>query len=294
MKSILVIYHRADFDGRFCCEIARRFYGEQADYLGWDYGDPVPEVPVEVKELIMLDISIPYLMDDGRLTWIDHHITAMQRFAAPGYRIEGVAACRLAWQWFMTHNIGRNPSAPTYATLPTFQDYRDRKVQEPLAVRLAGEYDIWDKRDPDAETWQHALHSVEDLTPLWPTLLALGDSNMVVQALLKDGRMLQRCRQRENASLIKARGFRLEWEGHVWLALNTPRCNSLTFEAGLTPEHDGCFAFCWTGTKWRVSLYGVPGKPEMDFSGIAARYGGGGHRQACGFETKALPFLQPA
>src|SRR5690348_7848557 len=138
-----VIYHKADFDGIFSREIARKYFGETAEYIGWDYGDPLPVIAPEVTELYMIDISVDGMMDDPRLIWIDHHHSAMQKFSPGirGYRIDGVAACRLAWQWFFTYNNQRNPLADHFATLPVKQDYIDRKVSEPIAVRLAGEYD---------------------------------------------------------------------------------------------------------------------------------------------------------
>jgi len=55
MKPIQVIHHSADFDGLFCREIARRFFGDKADYVGWDYGDPLPVIPPGT-ELYMMDI----------------------------------------------------------------------------------------------------------------------------------------------------------------------------------------------------------------------------------------------
>lgn len=42
MKPTLVIHHSADYDGIFSREIARKYFGDKADYLGWDYGDPLP------------------------------------------------------------------------------------------------------------------------------------------------------------------------------------------------------------------------------------------------------------
>jgi len=41
-------------------------------------------------------------MERPGLVWIDHHKSAIEKYGAttPGYRIDGVAACRLAWQWF--------------------------------------------------------------------------------------------------------------------------------------------------------------------------------------------------
>ena len=279
----LVIYHRADFDGLFSREIARRHFGTHADYLGWDYDDPVPTIEPG-RPVYMIDISVAGLMQHTPLVWIDHHKSAMEKFSFPiaGLRIDGVAACRLAWQWFF--GDGHAPK----------QAYVDREVHEPLAVQLAGEYDIWDRRDPRAELFQHALKTC-DLAPHWATLLTPGEPGArLVGQLLEAGRAVQYARHQENESVIKAQGFDLDWEGLKFLALNTARCNSLTFSAALRPEHDGCFAFNWTGRDWRVSLYGVPGKPEIDFSAIAIRYGGGGHRQACGFRTATLPFIQPA
>jgi nanoRNase/pAp phosphatase (c-di-AMP/oligoRNAs hydrolase) len=45
------------------------------------------------------------------------------------------------------------------------------------------------------------------------------------------------------------------------------------------------------GKQWRVSLYHAPSKEHHDLSKIAVKYGGGGHRGACGFKTDKLPFL---
>ena len=290
-KKILVIYHRADFDGLFCREIARRQLGDTAEYLGWDYGDPRPTVAPEIEVILMLDISIKGMMGDPRLTWIDHHRTAMDEFVSvgrpsiKGYRIDGVAACRLAWQWFNC----RTPSK-----LPVFEEYRDRVVCEPLAVRLAGEYDIWDKRDPRAELFQHGLRSC-DLTPLWPRLMEDwegGGGDALVAELLAHGEGIAYAKRHENESVIKSHGFTVQWEGLTFLACNAARYNSHLFTAGLRPEHDGCLGFGWAANKWRVSLYGVPGKPDIDLSAIAKKYGGGGHKQACGFGCAVLPFGQ--
>lgn len=50
MKTV-VIYHRADFDGLFCREIARKFLGDQAEYIGWDYGDAKIPWPAEAERI---------------------------------------------------------------------------------------------------------------------------------------------------------------------------------------------------------------------------------------------------
>jgi len=316
-----VIYHRADFDGIFCREIARKFLGDTAEYVGWDYGD----VPIPFPDdgmVYVLDLSPECLSHTphravSNLIWIDHHKSAIEKWPKDilGYRIDGVAACRLAWQWFYLQE------AP--ATIwPDKTGYVERRVREPLAVRLAGEYDVWDKRDPRAELFQAGLRS-RDLEPWWDAMLAdegkatvreieeligagkefslqpngneklpgLGDR--IVENLLKRGEAIQYAREREYAEVIKEQGFTVQWEGLTFLACCSHELDirSHLFAAGITPEHDGLFGFTYNGKDWRVSLYGVPGKPEVDLAAIAVKHGGGGHKQACGFRTDKLPFL---
>lgn len=292
-KQIVVIYHRADFDGQFCHQIARKFLGETAEYIGWHYGDAVPEVSPHVT-LYMLDISVAALMDHPGLIWIDHHKSAMEQYPAtiPGYRIDGVAACRLAWQWFALHAATPNPED---FALPDKQHYFDRQVSEPLAVRLAGEYDIWDKRDPRAELFQHGLRTRELTGEDWETMLADGGDWLVEDELLPAGRSLQYATTRSNESIIKDLGFTHQWEGLTFLVCNHARYNSHLFTAGLKPEHDACMGFKYLPCgQWEISLYHAPGKEQHDLSVIAKKHGGGGHRGACGFRLKELPFLTGA
>lgn len=278
MKTI-AFYHRSDFDGVFCREIVRHFLPD-AELVGYEYGDPVPVV--EADQILMLDISIAALMDRPELVWIDHHATAIEKFSPSirGYRIDGVAACRLAWQWFVKHIT---------AALPAKEDYIDRKVREPLAVRLAGEYDIWDRRDPDAELFQHGLRSQELSENDWQKLLEV-DPAPIVPKLLQQARIVHYAKTRENQLTIEANGFDLNWEGTSFLACNAGQYNSHLFASGVKPHHEALLGFAWRASKWSVSLYGVPNHPEKDLSVIANKYGGGGHKQACGFTCQKLPF----
>jgi hypothetical protein len=285
MKTV-VVYHKADCDGIFCREIAKKFR-PHAELIGWDYGDPEPVVARE-DSLYILDLSVPGLMTHPNLVWIDHHKSAMDKYGsiAHGYRIDGVAACRLAWFWFAGHE------GADLGYFATKGDFVNRQVAEPLAVRLAGEYDIWDKRDPRAELFQHGLRS-QELTELhWELLLHDGkEGDAFVETLLEQGAVLQYARTRENESIIKSAGFTIQFEGLCFLACNHAHYNSFLFTAGLKPEHDACLGFCWRGGRWTVSLYHAPGKEHHDLSQIAAKYGGGGHKGACGFQIKSLPFL---
>ena len=290
-----VIYHRADFDGIFCREIARKFFGNRAAYIGWDHGDPQLEFPKEGM-VFVLDLSPDCFWESPlreefvkRLVWIDHHKSAMEKFPPdiPGYRIDGVAACRLSWQWFAEYQ------GESRHIMPTKEMFLERLVVEPLSVRLAGEYDVWDKRDPRAEVFQHGLRSRELSAEDWDRLLTLDGLHIreewpgciFVAELLQNGEKLQFAKTEENAGIITSYGFDVEFEGLKFLACNHARFNSHLFAAGIKPHHQALLGFNYDGKngQWRVSLYHAPGHEDLDLSKIAVKHGGGGHRGACGF-----------
>ena len=307
-----VIHHSADYDGIFCREIARKFLPE-AELIGWDFGDkPLVSHPDTQCYILDLPCDKPFGFmhppDDvfwKRCIWIDHHKSSIESHPAniTGYRIDGVAACRLAWQWFSEFQC-EPPRVVACDKFPTKQDFIDRKVREPYAVRLAGEYDIWDKRDPNTDVFQFGLRSKELTDKDWKWLLTVRDNmtqgeyelaktNLAVGELLHDGLILQRYQNETDASIVNHRSFVVEFEGLKFLALTTARCNSLTFGARDIPEtgHDALMGFYFNGTGWTVSLYHANHRKDLDLSQIAIKYGGGGHRGACGFCTNKLPFI---
>lgn len=311
-----VIYHSADFDGIFCREIAKKFLGDKdVSYIGWNFGDSLIPFPDE-GIVYVLDLSpecftltkdnLPTRSDgdfDGnlhRLIWIDHHKTSIEKFHSfiSGYRIDGVAACRLAWQWFrcVDGNAKREeseigiPIRPA-GVLPMVQDFKHREVEEPYAVTLAGEYDIWDKRDPNAETFQYGLQT-------WKTSFEslLSDDIAISQSeafkVIDWGKTAQVYAQQVDASICRSRTWLMEWEGLKFLCLNSARFNSLSFSAKDVPEtgHDALLGFCFNGKIWTISLYHAKHNTTIDLSAIAKKYSGGGHKGACGFTCKILPF----
>lgn len=297
MPLTTVVYHSADYDGIFCREIARKFLPD-AKLIGWNYGDAPLEIPSTALYVLDLPLDAPFGFDYRKvgnehgpqhpagIVWIDHHKSNIETHPKdiPGYRIDGVAACRLAWQWF-TNSTGDSRD------LPCKLDYTDRAVEEPLAVRLAGEYDVWDKRDPDAETFQYGLRT-QDLTSAdWDDLLQI-KVHSIVSSLLDAGEAAQRYAQKIDADLVKHRSYRLKWEGLDFLVLNTGRFNSLTFAALDVPEtgHDALMGYMFNGKCWTVSLYHARHRTDLDLSQIAIRHGGGGHKGACGFTCGKLPF----
>jgi hypothetical protein len=321
--KITVIHHSADFDGVFCREIARHFLlidrqdpaspPPEVEFIGWDFPNP----PLHNGQ-ILLNSDLIYVMDlpidrpfgwifkDGyagnetdpriqpldrvdfsKYVWIDHHATSILSHPAgiPGYRIDGVAACRLAWQWFRNYTL-----CNVVGGLPRKQEFTDRIVTEPKAVQLAGEYDIWDKRNPEAETFQYALRCGE-IGPSTFHALFYNDEPRL-KAMLFGGGIAQRYAQQVDAETVNARSFLMRWEELNFLCINSARYNSQLFAARdiEATGHDALLGFCWMGKKWLVSLYHAKHRTELDLSAIALKHGGGGHRGAAGFTCKTLPF----
>lgn len=298
-----IIYHSGDYDGIFCREIARKFLPE-AELSGWNFGDEPPAVPsgpvyildLPVDRVFGLDFKTqvvpPWLVN---VIWIDHHKSSIETHPndIPGYRIDGVAACRLAWQWFSAIGTGCYGADMMPPELPTKQDYIDRKVKEPLAVCHAGEYDIWDHRGDGDLEFQFGLDAEEGFCGIaWNMLLS--ENTGYTNRLVEQGRGAMACYRKRDADVMRERSRLIKWEGLTFLSLNTAKCNFTTFAALDVPEtgHDALLAFYMNrqGT-WTISLYHAKHRTDLDLSQIAVKYGGGGHRGACGFMCEKLPFL---
>lgn len=306
-----VIHHSADYDGIFCREIARKFLPLGTEFIGWDFGNPQIPFPTHGGDVYVLDLPVEREIfstpiDPRRLIWIDHHKSSIEQVQAKygripykGYRIDGVAACRLTWQWFTAASllsaikdpIARNLVAEAKGAcqlLPNKDSYLDRYVTEPLAVRLAGEYDVWDHREEQQDiTFQYGLDAQKEIP--WDRLLS-NFGTTLVDKYLRDGEAAQNCLTKRNAEVAKAKCFDLDFEGFKFCALNTPQKGSLQFAAAIKPHHDASLAFSWTGKAWVVSMYSDR-KEEIDLSVVAVKYGGGGHKRACGFQSDRLPWI---
>lgn len=319
-NSITVIHHSADYDGIFSREIARKFLPTDTTFIGWDFKDkpiqPIPEgtiyiIDLPVDAVFGFKFTTADLSPSGmigaermqsflsRLIWIDHHRSSI-RFhpsSIPGYRLEGVAACRLAWQWFTATTDQLADMA-----LPEKQTYVLREVDEPYAVTLAGEYDIWDhaKSNHDDEAFQFGLDSQFEGIH-WDLLLHDGaPASAYISKIVEAGKLAQQCYKTRDAKILTERSFMRKWKGLNFLILNTARASSGTFAALDKPEtgHDALMAFYYDGSIFHVSMYHAAHRKDIDLSVIAVecgkdegmgRFGGGGHPGACGFKSKFFP-----
>jgi uncharacterized protein len=324
MKNIAIIYHDADFDGKLSNEACRfhlKLLNPDATIhsYGWDYGRPVP-VPLHAwfdpqlgdqfsnewslyDAIYIVDLSVDELMARpelrDKIVWIDHHKSAIEKWdnrAGPisgnpvpnfqGIRIDGVAACRLCWAWF-TWDVGQEHLPPLTKSV-----FVDREIKEPRLIRLAGEYDIWDDRDPDAKVLQFGLRALSetDLGRLVENQFSGEPTGVKLDDVITQGRAIKSYCDKQNDEYSASYSHTIKWEGLTFCALNIgQRGNSDLLKGGIRPEHDACFAWRYTGNGYAmVSLYHIAGKEHHDLSKIAVKCGGGGHKGACGFRITLL------
>jgi hypothetical protein len=274
---MLCIYHN-DLDGRCSAAIVKLAF-PAAECRELSYEDPIPWEAVKGERVWLVDFSfqpfeemIRLQKEAGSLVWIDHHAAALDAAKAAGFECDGLrslerAGCELTWAFL-------------HAEEP-----------EPQAVRLLGRFDVWDHDDPEVLPFQFAMRGIEagpDNAILWDRLLNADDGTLVAD-FVDRGRHIQEYQRVIDAETAREMAFETELAGRRAIACNAGRGSPL-FDAVLDPKrHEIMISFRWIKGQWSVSLYSEPGS-SVDVAKICAAYGGGGHKNAGGFQCSALPF----
>lgn len=332
MKTVCV-YHSVDLDGWMSAAIVKKWFFEKTpdpkmtgidldkykgvmegaesagnwnvlDFCGFNYGQPVPCLS-GYDWVIMCDISFP-AMDminlDTKLTWIDHHVSAIKDVdiairnnaslgAAElnGLRDVKFAACELTWKYL----------------------FPDESMPE--IVRLLGRYDCFGHKGTDEERYvlefQYGARASisnydEAYSRLTKSILDQQKNNpfYVENAIHDNGVAIYKYLCQE-AKQIYTTKFDLVFYKQTqesgdllnntpsiykFAAINRERFNPINFgidyHAG---GYDGvaCF-YRRSDGKWTFSLYNDNG--NVDCSVIAKTFGGGGHKGASGFVVEDI------
>ena len=215
-----------------------------------------------------------------RFVWIDHHVSAIERWAATGHeepagiRDVSHSAAWLTWYYFFER-------------------------QAPLAIELADKYDLWQRDD----TW-------ETQTYPWQLVVSnrFGDPRHYDLRVLDDNALLhgyirhygepmlayERQLRRREAPYVQRVGLRATDNIYKLLFINSSLRDSQTLAAWHRRhpeiEADGYLVGQFVPPmRWKLSLYTAPGS-ALDVAQIAVRFGGGGHRTAAGFALSSIEF----
>lgn len=287
---MICIYHSKDLDG-YCSGAIVKLKYPDVKLIGFDYGQQLPmnDIP-EGEPIIMIDVSLPMTAMEVlakwskyKLTWVDHHISAIneyKKYIGEGETFchavleDGISACEGGWKYLFPNSF------------------------MPTSVKLLGQYDTW--RNSDKDRWdnaimpfQYGMRMICSSPETFPTDLfktySVNDieTNSPVYGIIHDGKLILEYQKVQNERACKS-AFEIEFEGLRAITLNNGGANSQVFESVYDEsKHDVMIPFVFTGKHWTFSLYTT--KDEVDCSMIAKSKGGGGHKKAAGFKLEELP-----
>lgn len=287
-------FYHADNDGKcagfWVYKTATHYDGYEPQYIQINYGTPFPlDIIQSNEQVFIVDYSIEVeemkkLLEITKdITWIDHHISAIEKykdFNVPikGIRYDGIAGCMLTYCYLnimTSHGTGN------------VLEFKPEMVKEaPKFTKLIADWDVWKFEFGDQTRLFNMGFEIYDKSPeddIWSMLM---DNDTLTYRIIDDGKLLTKYRDVWAKNYCKTKGFEVEFEGYKCFAMNLGCCNSEYFNSLDKSKYDILVPFCFDGSLYTYSLYST----NVDVSKIAQKYGGGGHKGASGFQSKELIF----
>lgn len=265
----LIFYHSADHDGHCSGAIAQKYYesfGVTPKLIGINYGDKIPDVTGQNVVLLDFcfqpDIEMQKALDTAKsFTWIDHHISAINKFSPniKGLRDVNFAACELAYKYFFPN------------------------LQIPPAIEFLGKFDSW-RHDGNQyilgfEYFMQAFNT-DPKVFYWEPYFEMSASEILEKAEI--GTLILERENQVNLESMK-NSFETKINGFSCLCLNSQAKGSLVFGDKLN-NYDCCLIYFKTGNnQYNCRIYASMNN-QTDVSILAKSFGGGGHKKAAGFQ----------
>lgn len=262
MNLPLVIYHAACKDGFTAAWLAHKFYGGAVELYPAFHGTEPPDVTGRIVFIIDFSYKRPVIeaLQAAALSLLvlDHHKTAEAELAGLSYARFDMerSGAGMAWDYFF-HDRPR----------PVFVDYVEDR-------------DIWRNALPFSEEVSAYIGSTPYTLEDWNDLECLS-----AEELAQRGAMMLRKTEAYIAFVSKNARY-LEFEDYIVPVVNAPQFD--VSELGHALAKDNPFAVVWwqrADSKFQYSLRSIG---DFDVSEIAKKHGGGGHKNAAGFEAATL------
>ena len=293
-----IIYHRVDWDGYTAAAVALRAF-PQADILGWNYRDPIPDVS-HYDRVVLVDLTIYSVNPDGtrdfswmeenrsKLIWLDHHPVINEVPGSfDGIQKEGIGACWLTWTYFHTvYGVSCNTEH----------------------IRLAATYDVF-RKDGKLCSWEDAWAYqlfLNSFGPGWKPDCGDRSKDLVAVATdlieemdltpqLQKGYSLEALRAKKEKDTFEKHAWEIEIDNHRGWLVDSKEQPSL-----IVKDHsdagDGDFFIIYSDDKkstegnYIVSIR-VPESSDFDAIAFAKAHGGGGHPKACGCQISETEMI---
>lgn len=251
-----VWYHANCADGFGAAWSAWKVLGDAAEYHPVRHGDPMPSYPADAR-IAIVDFAYPrelLLELESKvetLLVLDHHRSAAEDLRGLSFARFDMekSGARMAWEYW----------------------HEGKELPELLAY--VEDRDLWNWKLPDSRAVALAITQRLFSFETW--------DNYTVEGLKAEGRVLLGYQE----ALLARAMSKLHWtelDGH-----RIPVVNSLLFQSELGDElckkfPEAPFAAVYY-QKEGVEAWSLRSIGEFDVSRVAAKFGGGGHRNAAGF-----------
>ena len=273
-------FHAGCPDGFGAAWAVWRAWGGDARYVARGHEDAFDPRAHEGEVVVFVDIAPPpEALDElselaAQLVVLDHHVSARDRFAACG----GLDAAHARRGHRIRFDLDHSGAVLAWNHF--------HAADPPPLLLYVEDQDLWSWRLPDSEAVNAAIGSYARDFESWERLAARPSAELAAEGLP----ILRANRQEVEHALQAAHPVAIG-------ARRAEAVNARTLRAqiGHALAERGAFGVPW-GAVYRiaadrvdVSLYSIG---DLDVAAVAARYGGGGHRNAAGFNVSLARWLE--
>ena len=270
-KKIVVIYHMPCQDGFSSAWVLWTKFKDRASYIPYIHGNS-PVADFTGKTIYFCDVVYPMpilkkLMKKNRVIVLDHHISRKAETESAHEHRYGTdhSGVGLAWEYFY-------PKKPI-----------------PHLLKLIEEEDLWKFKTKNGKQITAPLKLVPFEFEAWGKFVRAVQNPKTRRKIMDQGKVILQYREAliriavDNANLVEFEGIKAYAVSSV--LFNSEICNALIKR--LPP-----IGITWTARAGRLGV-SLRSDGTVDVSKLAAKYGGGGHRQASAFNlplTAKLPW----
>jgi oligoribonuclease NrnB/cAMP/cGMP phosphodiesterase (DHH superfamily) len=215
----------------------------------------------------------------SQLTVLDHHVTARDRYRAEPDVMEEVEG--LGHE--IVYEMGHSGSILAW---DYFAGLRGERTPAPDLLRYVEDQDLWSWQLADSQAVNAAIAAYPRRFDVWDEL-----AERPIADLAQEGRSIVRANRVEALRIVQS-AHPLQVEGRLVEAVNATSGRSAI---GHELSERKAYGVPWscvyriTGDRVHATLYSIG---DVDVGSIAARLGGGGHRNAAGFSVSLADWLR--
>jgi uncharacterized protein len=279
----LILYHNNCPDGWCAAFIAKMRY-QDAELIAMDYGADHAETlkRCEKRDVLMVDFSLPTREENDLLAAstrsfqiYDHHKTAQAVLEGASYAIFDMARSGAGLTW---DNLYGEIKLPIYRDgKPTGEVIEAADAcPRPWFVNYVEDRDLWNWKLPNSRAICAYLGTLPFTIGAWEDLFGINQEDALV---LGEG-ALANIQHFVRETVKNARQGRLAGYNINILNCTYLNCSEIGNELAKTAD----FSLTWFERKDDTVQFSLRSIGDRDVSRIAKRFGGGGHKNAAGFE----------